>query len=190
MTKGEKGNHDAHVDLKLKEIRSREAQNVSKILKINELIQDDFGDGDLKNVKQELYKYIEKLILDKKPDLILTYDLSGLYGHDDHIAVSEIVTDIVKSKKTEAELWYITFPKRTIDMMKLPEHMATDPGFKQKRRYPNLKVSNLKYLFRKIKAIYAYKSQLYSFKEGVPVKLAPLWFYHSMSFYEYFHKVE
>src|SRR5690606_35792035 len=102
---------------------SKEAREVSKILGVSELIQEDFGDSELKSKKAQLTTYISQLIENKRPDLVVTYDLSGLYGHDDHIAASEAVTDILRADHSNTDLWYVTFPKRTIEMIKLPEHM-------------------------------------------------------------------
>src|SRR5215471_6912930 len=45
LTKGERGTSDAHLDPKLKVIRSEEAQASCKCLGVSQLIQKDFGDG-------------------------------------------------------------------------------------------------------------------------------------------------
>src|SRR5690242_11912946 len=47
LTKGERGTPDATVNLSLKNIRTQEAQRVTRILKISQSIQQDFGDGEL-----------------------------------------------------------------------------------------------------------------------------------------------
>ncbi len=188
LTMGERGNFDTHYDENLKITRTNEAKIVASILKVTKLIQEDFGDNDLKNKRDLLKEYISKLITNTNPDLILTYDKSGLYGHPDHIIVSEIVTDLAKSNGN-VELWYATLPQRTLNMINLPEHMATDINFKTKRVLPTFKVSSLPYKMNKYKALMTYQSQLSSFKNHMPIKFIPLWFYDSMSFYEYFYKV-
>src|SRR5579859_2905502 len=90
LTKGERGTHDAHLDNSLKAIRTKEAQEVAKIYGVTKLIQEDFGDDRLQTKRKELTEYIDTLIKSAKPDLIVTYDLAGEYGHPDHIIVSEI----------------------------------------------------------------------------------------------------
>lgn len=82
LTKGEKGQEGATFNPKLAEIRSREASKVANILGITKLIHDDFGDGELKNKKNVIKKRVREVIQEEKPDLIMTYDLSGLYGHE------------------------------------------------------------------------------------------------------------
>ena len=131
---------------------------------------------------------MSKLILETNPDLIITYDLSGLYGHNDHIVVSEIVTEIAKANKTE--LWYTTLPKKMLDRINLPEHMSTDNNFKLRRSLPNIKILTASHTLNKIRAVYTYKSQHNSFQEGLPTKIIPMWFFHSLPLYEYFYRVE
>lgn len=190
LTKGEKGTSNGEWQNDIKEIRVAEAKKASDIFGISTLIQEDFGDGELVNKREELTQYISNLLEKTKPDLVLTYDEAGLYGHEDHIVVSEVVTELVKSKYKTSELWYASFPTRVLNMMKLPEHMAKDPNFKNKRVSPNQKVFIAPHILNKVSAIGAYKSQIKSFEDGVPIKQLPLWFYHTMPFYEYFYKVD
>jgi len=190
LTKGEKGTPDASTDLRLKNVRVNEARTISKFLGISNLIQEDFGDGELIQKTDRVNSYISKLLDSEKPDLVVTYDESGLYGHPDHIVVSEIVTDLIKKKYTNTSLWYTTYPKRVLSMVSLPEHMAKDPKFKEKRVLPTNKLFIGMSLFKKIQSVYLYKSQYQSFRDGIPFKAAPLWFFYSMSWYEYFYQVK
>lgn len=187
LTKGEKGQEGATFNPKLAEIRSREANKVAKILGITKLILDDFGDGELKNKKNVIKKRIREIVQKEKPDLILTYDLSGLYGHEDHIVVSEIVTNLVKNIN-KIKLWYVSFPPNFYRLTKLPTHMASDPEFVKRKTIPNLKFFVGYDALTKIKALYTYKSQLFAFKKGTP-KFVPLWFILSTRFFEYYHEV-
>ncbi len=190
LTKGEKGTPKAQLNGQLKEIRTKEAQKAVRILGINKLIQLDFGDGELSSKKEELTNYLDTLISIENPDLIITYDLSGLYGHPDHIAASEIITNLVKTKYSNKTLWYTTQPKRILKMIKLPEHMATDGNYKNLRVMPNIKIFVGQYSLNRIQAVYTHKSQKESFKSGLPVKHLPRWFFHSMPVFEYFYQVE
>src|SRR5579859_3433943 len=74
LTRGEKGTRMATSRASLKEIRTKEARAVAAILGISELIQEDFGDAELHEKKQELRTFIQALIEQEKPDLLLTYD--------------------------------------------------------------------------------------------------------------------
>src|SRR2546421_5398739 len=185
LTKGEKGTSNATRGASLKDIRTKEAQAVTAILGISRLIQEDFGDGALHAKKQELRMFIAALIEQEKPDLLITYDLSGLYGHADHITCSEIITELQKTRFQEVPLWYVTFSKRVLAGVKPPEHMATDPHAQEKRAIPTHKLFIGVSVFPKIKSWYTYKSQRASFKEGIR-KLLPIWFFLSMVLFEYF----
>ena len=185
LTKGEKGTRTAISRASLKEIRTKEARAVAAILGISELIQEDFGDGELHNKKQELRIFIDTLIEQEKPDLLITYDLAGLYGHTDHIACSEIITELKKTSFQEVPLWYVTFSKRVLAGVKPPEHMITDTHIQEKRASTTHKLFIGVSVFPKIKSWYTYKSQRASLREGIR-KFLPIWFFLSMVLYEYF----
>ncbi len=189
LTKGERGTPGAHLDLKLKSIRSQEAQNVSKILGAKKLVHLDLGDGLLDSKLNHLSQTITKIVHEESPDLIITNDLSGGYGHPDHIAVTETVTRLVKNKFPKVHLWYWSNPARVMKMLKLPEEMAKDKHFKDRFCLPTHKVFiGLKNINR-IKAMYAYNSQFASFQKASPIKFLPIWFLVSFSVFEYFHRV-
>ena len=139
LTRGEKGNDDAHLDTSLKKIRESELHNATNHLGVTNVILEDFGDGELITKKKDLTSYFEKKILEIHPDCILTYDLAGLYGHEDHIVTSEILTDLVK-KHTGITLIYASLPKRALALITLPEHMAKDPRYAARRFSPNIKI--------------------------------------------------
>jgi N-acetylglucosamine malate deacetylase 2 len=185
LTKGEKGNPDGKKDEHLREIRALEARIVSRILGAK-LLHYDMGDGML-DKSRKLKKTVSDIIEKEKPDLIITYDNSGLYGHRDHIAVSEVVTEIALKKKIR--LWYASFPMKILKMAKLPEHMAKDEEFKKRRASPNIKVYVWNYTGGKIKALYTYRSQLFAFRKAYP-KLMPLWFIVTLWPFEYYHEVK
>lgn len=188
LTKGERGTSDAHLDNTLKAIRTKEAQVAAKIYGVTKLIQEDFGDDRLTSKKKELNLYIDTMIKQETPDLIITYDLAGEYGHPDHIVVSEIVTELVKKKHTEVALWYATFPKLIYNMGQFPTQMAEDPNFMKRRAPATIKVFIGLKVIQKIQATYLYKSQYQSFKSAVPYNL-PLGLVFSLFIAEYFHPV-
>ena len=187
LTKGEKGPNAAHAS-RLKEIRTQEARTVTAILGISRLIQEDFGDGELQQKKQELTTFIATLIEQEKPDLLITYDRAGFYGHPDHITCSEIITELKKTGFPEVPLWYVTFPKRVLARVRLPEEMTADPHMLEKRAFPTHKFFIGASVLPKIKAWYTYKSQRISLMKGIST-FAPLWllwFFLSMVLFEYF----
>ena len=190
LTKGERGPR-ATRDGNLKDIRTREARAVTAILGISRLIQEDFGDGELRHKKQELATFIAMTIEQEKPDLLITYDLAGFYGHADHIACSEIITGLKKTRFQEIPLWYVTFPKRVLARVKAPENVVTDLLFQEKQASPTHKIFIGASLFPKIKSWYTYRSQRASLTKGISkfVPLRFLWFFLSMVLFEYFAEV-
>jgi len=188
FSKGERGTPDASEDLTLKKIRSKEAKVSAKILGVR-LIHEDFGDGVLPKKRTKLTSYLQKIIAKQKPDLVITYDKSGLYGHPDHIVVSEIITDLHKKLKKSFKLWYISFPEKILAGKKLPTHMADNPDFAKHRKHPNMKIWIGHRFITKSKVIGAYKSQFPSYERGlvVPVPNVILW---SLFPWEYFHEVK
>jgi LmbE family N-acetylglucosaminyl deacetylase len=185
LTKGERGTSHATRQVSLKDIRTREAQTVTAILGVSRLIQEDFGDGALCDKKQELKLFIAMLIEQEKPDLLITYDLAGLYGHTDHITCSEIISELKQTRFQAIPLWYVTFSKRVLARVKLPEHMTTTPHYQEKQAIPTHKIFIGVSVFPKIKSWYAYKSQRASLREGIR-KFLPIWFFLSMVLFEYF----
>lgn len=190
LTKGEKGNVGEKLDRKLGEIRVKEAEEAAKLYGVRNLIQKDYPDGDLVKHLEEMTRFLGDVLKDLEPDLVITYDLAGLYGYHDHVITSEVVTELVKNQAPQSKLWYMSFPKKIIDIVSLPEHMATNPSFKDKRVYPTLRVwGGIDGVIKKSKAVYAYQSQRESFKSSFPVRVIPLWFYISLTPFEYFHEV-
>ena len=191
LTKGERGIPRVSRNGGFKDMRVKEAQAVSALLGVSKLIQEDFGDGALREKKQELTTFIAMTIEQEQPDLLITYDRAGFYGHADHIACSEIITELKKAKFPEVPLWYVTFPKRVLTRVKLPEGMAGDPLFQEKQAFPTHKVFIGGSVFPKITAWYTYKSQRASLTKGISafVPLWLLWFFLSMMLFEYFAEV-
>jgi len=188
FSKGERGTPDASEDLSLKKIRSMEAKNSAKILGVK-LIHEDFGDGVLPKKRSKLTSYLKKIIAKEKPDLIITYDRSGLYGHPDHVVVSEIITELHKKMKKSFALWYVSFPEKLLAGKKLPIHMADDPDFAKHRKQPNIKIWIGHRFITKSKVIGAYKSQFPSYERGLfmPIPNIVVW---SLFPWEYFYEVE
>lgn len=189
LTKGEKGNETATIDENLKNIRINESKKAAQIYGINNLVQSDYPDNGVDEYKDKLSSELRETITNINPDLIITYDLAGLYGHPDHIVVSEMVTELVKKDFSNIRLWYVSFPKKILDTVLLPEQMAKDEAFKEKRSYPDFKVwVGFDGVLPKIQAVYTYKSQRQSYANGFPIKFIPLWFYVSLTPYEYYYE--
>ena len=191
LTLGERGTKDGSASKKLAKVRSAEMRKSAKILGVDKLILEDFGDGILATKESLLQKYVQKLLEDINPDLIITYDLSGLYGHEDHIALSEIVTKLhVRFWAKKSRLWYVSLPNRLLKFIKLPEHMAKDPLFRTRRMAPTHKVFILPFMLYKLRAFWAHQSQHEGFRSGLPLRsIIPAEFFYSTRIFEYFYEV-
>lgn len=185
LTKGERGTPDATVNLSLKEIRTREAQRVARILTISRCVQQDFGDGELHARKPELRAFLGELIEQERPDLLVTYDLTGLYGHADHVACSEVVTDLRTNTFQTIPLWYVTLSRRALRWTTTPDNIIPVTTKAEQRTYPVHRVFIGASVLPKITSWYAYKSQQASLKEGFR-RYLPVWFFLSMALFEYF----
>lgn len=190
LTKGERGTDDAHIDDKLKAIRVKEAQKVAKLIGVHSLSFYDYPDNDVTRFRSNLVEDIRKAIAASQPDLVITYDESGGYGHPDHIVVSSVITKLLQNDFPKVHLWYTSTPQKLFSQLTLPEQMAKSSTFKSDRLNPNFKVwIGFTGMIKKIRAVYAYQSQLMSFIKSVPIKQIPLWFYISLTPNEYFHEV-
>lgn len=190
LTKGEKGTPKAEINAILKEVRTEEAKRSAAVLGVSRLISKDFGDGELPKKIGEITQYIRELCKEKQPDLVITFDQTGIYGHPDHIVCSEVVTDILSKQFPQTELWYNTLPQKVFKFIQLPEHMAKDQNYKSRRQYPTHRVFVGQDTLSKINSLYAHHSQLHGFKSSTPFKWLPLWLYISGMQFEYFYKVK
>jgi LmbE family N-acetylglucosaminyl deacetylase len=188
LTKGGGGESGPYAVQDLKKIRAEEIKKSASIIGITNLVQADFEDGHIKEYEDEVTKYVDSQIVEIKPDLVITYDLAGLYGHEDHMTTSSIVTKLIKDKYPNVSLWYTSLPLKVLKLATLPTQMAKDKDFASKRSTPNLRIYIGLNVINRIRSVYAHRSQYDSFRKGVP-KILPLWFVYSMQPFEYFAKV-
>jgi N-acetylglucosamine malate deacetylase 2 len=190
MTRGDKGETCIPLHEPIGVARGKELENAVHILGLKELVLMDLGDGTLVNKKEELCRYIEKEIQRVSPDLVISFDTSGLYGHPDHIALSEAVTKTVKSKFPAVKLWYSTETKQSYKHIKLPVHMAKDPGFLGRRTAPTYRIWTGGHVIALTRALYAHRCQLAGFKRSLPINWLPIWFFTTQRVYEYVYEVK
>lgn len=78
--------------------RTREAElhAATRILGLREVILLDYMDGELDQADAtEVVAQLVKQIRLLKPDVVITFDPSGAYGHPDHMAISQLTTAAV-----------------------------------------------------------------------------------------------
>jgi LmbE family N-acetylglucosaminyl deacetylase len=96
-TRGENGWTGAKEDFpghsELGEIRTAELEKAAAVLGIKEVIFLDYADGELDQADpEEVISKIVSQIRRLRPQVVITFDSYGVYGHPDHIAISQFAT--------------------------------------------------------------------------------------------------
>jgi LmbE family N-acetylglucosaminyl deacetylase len=89
--RGWRGDPEAHPGFAaFGKVRENELRAAADILKIHELILLDYIDGDLDQAHPaEVIAQLVSQIRRIRPQVVLTFDPYGVYGHPDHIAISQ-----------------------------------------------------------------------------------------------------
>lgn len=150
-------------------VRSNEFMYAMNKLEINNYEQWEFIDGTLVDSHSQLVEKIEETIKSFNPDLIVTYERSGVYGHRDHIALSSAVKNVSDNNKT-IKVLYSTLPAKILKKFMLPSQIngVPIPEF-QKQMVPEFKIFTLPNNFAKLKAAKGYKSQ--NLSRGIPLEV-------------------
>ena len=90
-------------------LRTAELEACLEVLGVTEHHWLDYPDGGCADVPDaEGAARIAELIHEVRPDTMLTFDIDGGTGHDDHMAVSRWTTLAWRDTAPEAALWYST----------------------------------------------------------------------------------
>ncbi len=156
LTKGEKGLNSFDKG-NLKYIRASEFKNALSILGIDNYNLKNYADSKLKEQKTNWVPYVQKILTKEEPDIVVTFDHSGITGHPDHIVTCHEILQIVSKLKNKPILLWRVPDEKEINYFKRNKAMK----FSSKANY------NLNYglgeSINKIKAIYAHKSQMKNF---------------------------
>lgn len=157
MTKGGRGLNSYKAG-NLKTIRSKELDSAVKILGIDKTLLWDYPDADLRSSKDKWLKKLEGKIEELKPDLILTFDPSGITGHPDHIvSCIETLNLVKKMDKRPYLIWRVPDDQEKY-YFKANEALPFASS-------PNLVLNyGLKESLKKISAIYVHVSQMKDFR--------------------------
>lgn len=170
VTKGQYGTELLNLPPnELANVRSKEFMNAMNKFGIKNYELWEFIDGTLIESHSQLVEKIEETIKSFNPDLIVTYERSGVYGHPDHIALSKAVKAVADKNKT-IKVLYSTLPARLLKKFELPTHLngIPIPEF-QKQMVPEFKIFTLPYNFAKLRAAKGYKSQ--NLSHGIPLEV-------------------
>ena len=162
LTKGERGNNSLGGG-NLKNIRTKELELAAEILGIDELLSWDFPDLNLKDTKKLWSEKLKNEIDQLKPDIIVTFDHSGITGHPDHIIVSTEVLSIVREMTVKPTLLWRTPDEQEKHYFKDNTAITFASGPTHILNY------GLGQALNKIKAIYSHASQMKSFRFKIQI---------------------
>lgn len=188
LTSGERGTPDGGRLTGLAAVRAAEAGRAAKLLGITDVVQGGFGDGSIASMRDQVLAWLGSVIADWQPELVITYDRAGLYGHPDHVACSEIVTDLRRARFPDLTLWYTTLPSRLVRTMTRVGALPSDAALAVSRALPNRKVFIGANLVAKLRAWHSYRSQRGSLGRGAG-RFVPAWLFLSVQLFEYFEQV-
>lgn len=188
LTQGERGSASDRVRPELAEVRAAEAGQAVQLLGVSSLIWGGFADGSVGDHRDQVSAWLAGQIAAWRPDLLITYDLAGLYGHPDHVACAEIVTHLKSTQFLEVALWYSAMPRRLRRTMVRFRALPGDFPNASKRSEPTHKVFVGRCLFAKVRAWNTYTSQRDSLRAGAG-KFVPPWLFLSVLLFEYFEAV-
>ncbi|MGE0159901.1 MAG: PIG-L family deacetylase [Gemmatimonadales bacterium] len=112
LTRGEAGPGSGRDGGSLGEVRARELQEAASALGVRDVTILDHADGMLPFLEHDvLERDVADAIHRTRPDLVVTFDLDGLYWHPDHVAVHERVSAAVAAMADAAPaLRYASMP--------------------------------------------------------------------------------
>ncbi len=142
----------------LAEARKNEFENVCRALGVANFKISRFIDGGMRNQQQEICEFIKSEITAFNPTHVVTYEPCGVYGHPDHVAVSQCVQRIF-DEKGAFTLLYTTVP----DGFAMPQEnllMADDPSAVKPAKPNYMYKLKILEMVKKIKCFGLYKTQI------------------------------
>lgn len=160
ITKGEKSTlkfgYPSNVDLGI--VRPRELKNALEVLGVKKYKIANIPDGKIKDMFVEVRAEVLKKVNEFGPDILLTLEPSGIYGHPDHVELSKIVTEQYNLNKKKIRLIY-----STVDIRFKPSEGALNMAkgnFIYNPLHPNVELKlSLGDVLNKIRALKAHRSQ-------------------------------
>jgi LmbE family N-acetylglucosaminyl deacetylase len=106
-TRGERGWWGSEADYPgpaaLGRTREAELRSAAQVLGLREVVFLDYMDGELDQASpQEVIAKLTAHIRRIRPDVVVTFDPDGVYGHPDHIAISQLTTAAIMAAADSA----------------------------------------------------------------------------------------
>lgn len=182
ITKGECGDEKLKLEPKeLGSVREQEFAHALKTLGVSNLEIWSFPDGSTTNHINEIRSGIKKYITKNQINLIVTYEKYGLYGHPDHVLLSEIIYSL---KNSNIKVLYSTLPSKILKHLSLPKKLTyKDRTIEMSHKVisdPEFKINITGSIIHKYLAAKKYKSQRLGSKK------MPLWLMALFGNYEYY----
>jgi N-acetylglucosamine malate deacetylase 2 len=157
LTDGAAGMNSSEKTEELAQIRREELLASAKLLGIQKVFLFHYPDGSLSNnLYHEIAKKLEKTLIKLEPEVLFTYELQGVSGHLDHIAVSLITTFVFEKLDSALELWYYCVSEKRREALK-DYYIYFPPGKKKEEIEMTIDVSDVWDL--KIQAMEKHESQ-------------------------------
>lgn len=120
----------------LGKIREEELKNAAQHLGLKEVVLLDYIDGDVDQAEpSKIIAEITTAIRRIRPHVVVTFDLVGIYGHPDHIAVAQFVSSAIVCAGSESYRDLLGQPAHivdkyyhTVDSVRLVEDFASHLG--------------------------------------------------------------
>lgn len=141
--KGEIGLLENVTPNELGNIRQKELTQACKILGINKIMLLEYPDLGLdKTIPGDIEDRLFKIFTESVPDIIITFDTSGITNHPDHMRLSyattfafqkyaswieeTLLTHVEKNPEVLPKLYYSCFPENTIKFLKTLKVLPSD----------------------------------------------------------------
>lgn len=110
VTKGDAGGEKGMNPEEVGKLRAKEIEEAAAVLGVKHVSflsgyhDGQIGNNDLERLEKDILAAIKKY----DPDTLLTFDLNGVSGHLDHIAVASATTQAFRKSKIAKQLYYFT----------------------------------------------------------------------------------
>jgi LmbE family N-acetylglucosaminyl deacetylase len=128
---GAKPDADHHDGDEVAKIRAVELDNAVKILGIDRLVRLGYRDSGMKGWPQnedpesfwatpldEAAKKLAEVLLEERPQVVMTYNAFGFYGHPDHIQTHRVTMAALELLDYEPTLYFNTIPTSLMAIMR------------------------------------------------------------------------
>ena len=128
---GAKPDADHHDGDEVAKIRAVELNNAVKILGIDRLVRLGYRDSGMKGWPQnedpesfwatpldEAAKKLAEVLLEERPQVVMTYNAFGFYGHPDHIQAHRLTMAALELLDYEPTLYFNTIPTSLMAIMR------------------------------------------------------------------------